>query len=452
MTGIISVNTQPQTTPHPHGVSTLRHNFSWTLVGSVMYAACQWAMLVALAKVGSARMVGEFALALAVTTPVILMTNLNLRVVQATDVQNDYSFRDYFVVRSVMLVIAVTAIALLCLTFGYDGHMMLVVAMVSIAKIFDSISDIIYGLLQLHENMRRIAISRITQGVLQLLVLTVVVRQSGSIVWAAAAMAAGSALITLLYDVPGVAPFQWHSTKHRHGKHNVPHPYRLWTLVRVALPLGIVAGFHTLNANVPRFFIDRTMGPQAVGIFTAMWYLVPTGGLVLGAMVQAASPRLARYFVDDIAAYKRLVWSLVALAVANGAAGIVAAVAFGRFLLTVLYRPEYAAYPSAFVWIMVGAALAHVAWTLAGAASAARYFSMQLPIYVAASAVTAVASAWLVPTHQFVGAAWALCLGGSVCVAGFGTITAYAVHTRSVARNAVPTQHLSSPTLRPMWT
>jgi len=49
---------------------TLRRNFSWTLLGNVVYAGCQWAMLVVLAKLGTPEMVGQFALV--VTAPIVL--------------------------------------------------------------------------------------------------------------------------------------------------------------------------------------------------------------------------------------------------------------------------------------------------------------------------------------------------------------------------------------------
>jgi hypothetical protein len=50
----------------PTGGLSLRKNFSWTFVGNVVYAACQWGILVALAKLGTPEMVGQFTLGLAV--------------------------------------------------------------------------------------------------------------------------------------------------------------------------------------------------------------------------------------------------------------------------------------------------------------------------------------------------------------------------------------------------
>src|SRR6266850_6844432 len=79
----------------PSLVASLRANVTWTLLGNIAYAACQWGMLVAFAKVGDARMVGEFGLGLAITAPVFMFANLQLASVLATDAAGTTTFRDY---------------------------------------------------------------------------------------------------------------------------------------------------------------------------------------------------------------------------------------------------------------------------------------------------------------------------------------------------------------------
>ena len=74
----IAATTEPMTP----GLS-LRSNFAWVLTGNVIYAACQWGAIVALAKLGSSFMIGQFSLGLAIATPVLMFTNLHLRAVQA---------------------------------------------------------------------------------------------------------------------------------------------------------------------------------------------------------------------------------------------------------------------------------------------------------------------------------------------------------------------------------
>ena len=74
---------------------SIQTNFAWSLIGNVGYAGCQWTMLVVIAKLGSAEMVGQFALALALTAPVMMFAQLQLRTLLATDARNEFQFLHY---------------------------------------------------------------------------------------------------------------------------------------------------------------------------------------------------------------------------------------------------------------------------------------------------------------------------------------------------------------------
>src|SRR4051812_18525200 len=141
----------------PHAPLSMRANFSWTLAGNVTYAACQWAMLVVLAKLGTAEKVGQFVLGLAVTAPVMLFSSLKLRSVQATDARGDFHFGDYFALRLLCTAAAAAVVAGLALSGGYARETALVVMAVGLAKALESISDILHGLFQQHERMDWIA-------------------------------------------------------------------------------------------------------------------------------------------------------------------------------------------------------------------------------------------------------------------------------------------------------
>src|SRR5687767_8033419 len=71
--------------PGPAATPSLRRNFSWTLAGNVIYAACQWGILVVLAKLLAPESVGQFVLGVAVASPVFFLANLQLGSIQATD-------------------------------------------------------------------------------------------------------------------------------------------------------------------------------------------------------------------------------------------------------------------------------------------------------------------------------------------------------------------------------
>ena len=257
---------------------TLRRNFSWTFIGNAVYAACQWGMLVVLAKLGSPEMVGQFTLGLAVTAPVLMFTNLHLRVVQATDARKEYLFSDYLALRLSGTGLALVVIAVITLKAGYRWETSLVIFLLGLAKAFESISDVFYGLIQQHERMDRMAISLMIKGSLSLLLLGMGVYLSGSILWGVLGLVFAWALVLVGYDI-------------RNGVlilNQMPEPgWNLATLkklVWLSLPLGFVMMLISLNSNIPRYFIEKYLGERELGLFAALAYLMVAGGMVVSAL------------------------------------------------------------------------------------------------------------------------------------------------------------------------
>ena len=93
------------------------------MLGNVGYAACQCAVLIVIAKLASAEAVGRFALALAVTAPLMIAASLQLRVVQATDARGDYPFAAYLGLRLAATALALVAVLAVALAAGYPREM-----------------------------------------------------------------------------------------------------------------------------------------------------------------------------------------------------------------------------------------------------------------------------------------------------------------------------------------
>jgi len=116
------------------GVPHLGVSVFWTLSGYAVYMACQWAMLVVVARLGSPEKLGEFALGLAISAPVVLFTNLGLRRIQVTDPSERFLFCQYFGLRLLMNGVALALIAALAFGGGYGPGAAHVILATGLAK------------------------------------------------------------------------------------------------------------------------------------------------------------------------------------------------------------------------------------------------------------------------------------------------------------------------------
>ena len=386
--------------PAPEGARSLQRNVAWALVGNLGYSACQWAVLACIAKLGTAADVGLFALGLALTAPVITLTNLNLRLLQATDAREDYPFSVYFSVKLLGTALGLGAIAAMALGLGYRGATLSLILAVALAKSFEAVSELVFGLLQRAEDMRRIAVSMLAKGTVSVLAVGVVLKLTGNLVLATLAMAVCWGCVLAAYDLPAAVRL----TSIRPSL----VLRALGGLTWVALPLGCVAGLGSLTFNVPRYAIEASIDPPALGHFTALAYLFVAGNQPLLALGMAVSPRLARHFVTDPRAFRRLTLHTTLIAGGLGLVAVAISALCGRALLTVAYAPEYAEYAPVLVWLAVATGIAFLATALSYAVTAARRLPEQLPIALLSLAVCTLASCLLVPRYGLLGAAWAV--------------------------------------------
>jgi len=420
-----------------HRKVSLRANVGWALVGNVGYTGFQWGILVCIAKLGNAVDVGQFALGLAVTAPVVTLANLHLRILEATDARRDYPFAVYFSLRLITSTLAIAAIAVIALASGYHDATLALILAVGLAKAFESVSDVVYGLLQEAENLRRIAVSMLAKGLLSVLTVAVVLRLTGNLVFATLAMALGWATLLMLYDL---------SAAYRIASIRPAGDFRaLARLAWLAAPMGCVAALGSLTTNVPRYSIEANLGSTGLGHFAAVAYLFVAGGQPMMAVGAAVMPRLARFFVTDLKAYRRLTAWTVMSAVALGLAGVTIAALAGRVILTIAYAPEYAREAPVLVWMALAAGVGFANKALAFSVTAARRLTEQLPIALLSLAVAALASHFLVPRWGLIGAAWAVLATEAMRLLCLGVIYAHSIYSAgAMPVSALPPQRVAN--------
>jgi O-antigen/teichoic acid export membrane protein len=412
---------------------SLLQNFSWTMVGNVVYSACQWGMLIVLAKLGTPEMVGEFTYALAVTAPVFMFTNLQLRAVQSTDAQSKYSFNDYLGLRLTSTGAALAMLVVMAGLLFSPTSTAIAVVLMGLAKAIESVSDVCYGLAQQHERMDFISISLILKGLLSLVMLSMGLVISGTVLGGIIGLTLAWLVLLLGYDLPTVRRLGGLRNARRYlsGRYHWPTQRKL---IWLTLPLGFVMFLVSLNTNIPRYFIEHYLSPRELGIFAAIAYLMLVGSIIQGAMAQAASPRLAKYYAQgNRRAFSSLLLKLIGLALGLGLGAIAMAQIAGAQILTVVYQPEYAQYADLLVWLMVAAALDYVASFLGTAMTAARYFRSQVPLFICTASLLAIACFYCIPLWGLNGIVFAMILASMV-----RTLLCLVVLTHALRHN--PTQ------------
>ncbi len=411
----------------------LRNGAAWTLAGNVGYSVCQYGILMVIAKVGSASQLGQFALGLAVATPVMMMTNLQLRSVLATDATSEYPVGAYVSLRLVGVsaaLLTITAIA--C---RYEQASRSVIVLVGVAKSVEAVGDIVQGVLQRAERFRRMAASLLWRGVTSLVLCAVLLGATRSLVVAVLGLALDWAAVVVTLDLPAARAV---------GRLRVLwEPRSLRRLVCLAFPLGAVTSLLSLTTNVPRYAIEANLGTASLGHFAAMAYLMVAATQPILAIGVAASPQLGAAFVQDRAQYRRLVGRMLGIGGGLALALVIGTACVGRQVVAFAFGAAYGGEGSVLNWLAVGTGLGFVTSVLGYALTAARCFKAQLWIAVASLVVCVLATRVLVPQYGLRGATWAVVL--TECC----RLVLFAVTYASVARIARAMRGLEREPVRP---
>jgi O-antigen/teichoic acid export membrane protein len=390
---------------------------------------CQWAMLVVVARLGSPETVGQFALGIAFSAPVILFTNLGLRRLQVADAAGRFTFADYFGLRLLMNGLALATIAAIAFGSGYPRATAGVILAMGLAKAVEAASDAVHGVLQKAERMDLIAGALVLRGITGVAGLAGGMIATRRLAIGLLAMAAGWTAVLCLYDLPRAARLL--------ASGDVRPRWRASALGRLAwraFPLGLVTTLGSLMAAVPCVMIEKFRGAAELGIYTALAYAYSASHRVMTAMSEAASARLARHHAAGRReAYLGVLSRLLFLAAAGGLAGVAVAVLAGKPLLTFVYGPVYGGRADLLVDLMVASLAGGLGVVLDYGMTAMGRLRIQPLIHGTALLLLALLCIRFIPSMELRGAVLAL---GSVAV--LQAVASFAVVTRAVATFHAP--------------
>jgi O-antigen/teichoic acid export membrane protein len=396
----------------PRRKAGLRRNAQWLLLGNGVYAGGYWLQYMILARAGGPSAVGSYAYAVAMAAPAVGFASLHLRVLLASDAAGRYAVREYLALRGMAIAIAMLAVLLAGWATNEASALLSVLIPVCIMRTAESLSDIFYGIWQLHERMAVIGWSLAINGVSSAALMAAALALRTGVPGAAAGAALGSGIaFAFVYRRTLADKAGWPD-----GSRPVRLAWhRLLRLTGQAAPLGIISFLTALQSSVPRYFIRASADEVALGLFAAAYQLPVAGGILVGALGSAAVPRLASLHASgNVGAFRALTRKLLWAGALLGGAGVALSALVGRQILSLLYNPSFAAANGMLVVLSVAAGLIFIASLQGYALTSARIIAPQPVILGLAVAVLATGCAVLVPRFGEMGAAWAIVIASGL--------------------------------------
>lgn len=379
----------------------LKSDFIWTASSRAIYALSQWLVLIVVARLGDVEQLGMLAFALAVTGPVIVFAQLNMRTYMATDAAAKFRFADYRAAQAVTMLVAIAVLAVIALwRFPLGREAAALILVVGLYKATEGLSGVCYGALQRAGRVRDIAISVTVHGITAVSAMTAMLLAGYGVVYGAIVTFVLWTGLLLLWDGRDLS---------RYDDKTATRQPNVKAVIGACWPLGAVLAMLILRINVPVYFVDAYGSSADVGFYSAMAYFIVIGNMVTGSLLEVAAPRYANYYRDGYHfACRRLFLRLGVVIVSVGATGVLIAAAAGELILQLLYGAPFATHAPVLVFVMLAAAVMYVSQLFGMMLTVTRSFRQQVIANIVGIIAAVVLSVLLIPEFGLIGAALAM--------------------------------------------
>lgn len=398
---------------------SLKKNIIYAVTGVGFMNVCQFGVVVLITKLVTAEVLGQYRWALLWSAVWTTFLSLQLRAALINDTRNEFTFGTYCKLRTWGMLLSSAILAgLIIWRFGTEYTSLSVIAIFAgtcLGRVVITASEVYWAAFQRRERLDLVAKSTVLRGLVMIGAFAFFLPlfswlTSPEVGWLPRKrLGHGTALACIAYAIGWAAVGYFYERRILRSWPELDWSFtwqQVWRLALRALPLGIIMVIITACEAVPGLILEREGNATLLGYFSALLYVMFPANLVVIQAGLAASNRLAQFAQTDISAYVRLLGKLVFIAIGFGVAIYASMWLFGRWLLNVLYKPEYAEHYDVFMIIVLSQCITLLASVVGVGTTQMRLFWSQVPLQLVILAATWLTAELTIPHDPLRGAAW----------------------------------------------
>lgn len=374
-------------------------NLIYTFMGNATFSFIKWLILILIVRLTNTEQVGIYTFAIALTTPIVLLVNMRLRLRYV--VEDNLSFVNLKYLRNILNLISLVIITIITLIFFKEY--LVIVILVAATKLLDLNSELYYGFYHKKSMFKNISLLMIVKSALVILSFGAVLIVTKNLVLSMIAQL----IVQFIWLVLAEKKTQNFVDE---GKKTSFNFNIIWGIFLAGIPLGIVQLLNSYNILIPRYVIEDKLSITAIGIFAAISYLLTIIDIFMNAISQNfivsikskiknnQFSKLRKFILRDV---------LIASVVLGGVV-VITSYLFGDKIINIIYGSGYADKSYILTIVAISIIFNFQGWMYDTTLMALERYKIQLFASFITLLASITASLLLIPNYGLLGASLAI--------------------------------------------
>lgn len=370
---------------------------TWSFLGNITYTVSQFIILILLSYGNDYDVVGKYGFALAITAPIVKITNMQLNMIISSDQKKELNFSSLFKIRFMLLNISLVLLVGSILAIDFNNETFLIILLIFSSKMIESLDDLIYGYFQRGHNIDLVGKSKILKGILSSVLFAISYISLNNIIISLVALNI-SWLLIMLIDYKKV------DVKKSDLKINRKHYKKI---ILMSFPLGIAGTLDLVNVNIPRYLSQYYLTSTDLGYYTIVSYLMIVGGVLIDSVCITFIPKLSKFVAEQkMDKFNDMIKLINLFAAILSILGLLISIFFGSFILSLLFNISNYEVQKLLNIIMFGCSFWYFASFYNTYLYSMKIYKNQLKIMIVCFFVTLFFGLFFVNEYGLLGAGW----------------------------------------------
>ncbi|WP_017548164.1 lipopolysaccharide biosynthesis protein [Salinicoccus carnicancri] len=256
------------------------------VASTLLFSFNQWIQVILITRLIGLYEMGLFSYFLAIVAPLVLFSRFSFSDLVPTQRKYSYGYTIFARFRGILNYVFLLSMAGFALVMDFKPYEMACLMLFSLFKFYETKEEFIYTENIAEANIRFLAHSKIIKSVVTIVCFTLAVVFTRSLMAAIISLLAAQVLVYYSYD-RRFTSYDHHMAK-LFGRMHFKHIFWL------GIGLSLVGLLSSLNANVPRYFIEHYHSVEDLGIYATIMYFAAIASNIVITVNQSYIAELAQ--------------------------------------------------------------------------------------------------------------------------------------------------------------